>query len=256
MSAAFSVSAAALLALTACGNDATLPPTSTITVYESPTSAAGSEQASEPTNEPGPTAAEGDDSRAPSDGTLLNRAYVLGDSLTFKAQEYMDQAMKDQGWTTNPATDSRIGRSVEEGLSLLADEPDLPETVLVALGTNSWTASASEAADWIRQTREIIGPNRRLIWVNVQMDGERFQTYLTVNMGLVAGAASDNEAQSQAGATGRTYIADWAQFSADQRIPHNHDGVHYKAGGYQQRMAFYAGILAQAPPYGNYIAEP
>ena len=167
----------------------------------------------------------------------------------------MPDAMKAQGWVTNPATDSRIGRMVGEGLAILAEQSNLPGTVLVALGTNDWTASVTEAAEWIAQTRDIIGPDRDLIWVNVQMEGDRFSTFPQVNEGLRGGARADRAAQRSAGALGRTLIADWADYSADFHIKHSHDGVHYKASAFRKRMDFYAGVLAGVAPFNQYLLK-
>lgn len=188
----------------------------------------------------------------PTDQSAPRRAYILGDSLTYKARAFMEAALLAKGWISNPATDSRIGRGVAEGLSILAQQQDLPETVLIALGTNDWLATPDQAADWVAQARSIIGPQRELIWVNVQMDGERFTNYVNVNEGLRHGVRADNRTQLKAGATGRSFLADWAAFTKDNGIRHNHDGVHYKAGAFKRRMEFYAAALAGEPSIAVY----
>jgi len=142
---------------------------------------------------------------------------------------------------------------VEEGLAILSEARDLPDTVLIALGTNNWLATPTEAAGWITQARAIVGPDRNIIWVNVQMDGERFRNYVNVNRGLVKGAKRDNKALAEVGARAQTYVADWAHYATDRNIRHNHDGVHYKAGGYLQRVHFYGAILAQLPDVAEYL---
>lgn len=138
-------------------------------------------------------------------------------------------------------------------MSILADQKDLPSTVLVALGTNNWYATSSEAATWVAQARNIIGPDRTLIWVNVDMVGEKYSNFPQVNSGLLAGANADNKALRREGAQGRTYVADWLTYSAANGIRHSHDGVHYKKGAFKQRMAFYAGVLAGDPTYASYL---
>lgn len=188
----------------------------------------------------------------PTDQTAERRVYVLGDSLTYKARKFMESALLAKGWVSNPATDSRIGRGVAEGLGILAQQQDLPETVLIALGTNDWLASSGKAAAWVAQARSIIGPERDLIWVNVQMDGERFTNYINVNEGLRQGIRADNRTQRKTGATGRSYLADWASYTKDLGIRHSHDGVHYKAGAFKRRMEFYAAVLAGDPMIAVY----
>lgn len=178
--------------------------------------------------------------------------YVLGDSLTFKARKYLGDALERHGWGAT-VVDARNGRMAEEGLTILAQADDLPDTILVALGTNNWLASRAEAAGWIEETRAIIGPRRTLVWVNVQMDGERFRNYVNVNRGLVKGAKRDNRTLRATGEVGRTYVADWASFATDRRIRHNHDGVHYKAGGYRQRVDFYGAVLTRSPNVLEYL---
>ena len=182
-------------------------------------------------------------------------AYVVGDSLTYKARRYLSSALAEQGWRSNPASESRIGRMVAEGLDVLRAETELPDTVLVALGTNNWLATRADAAAWISEARGIIGPDRRLIWVNLHLEGERYVNFTEVNQGLRDGARSDNRTLRQDGATGRTYIADWYSFATTQKIPHSKDGVHYKQGASRQRMAFYAGVLADDPVYAPYLVK-
>lgn len=207
-----------------------------------PTSAAPADSLASPAASPSISSSE---SAAPSQPAQTDQvAYILGDSLTFKARAFMADALAERGWTSNPATDSRIGRMVEEGMAILAEQADLPSTVLIALGTNNWYVSATEASDWIAQARSLIGPDRNLIWVNVDMVGEKYSNFPEVNRGLVDGVKTDNRALRRAGASGRTYVADWRSYAEDNGIRHSHDGVHYKRGAFRQRMAFYAAVLA------------
>ena len=168
-----------------------------------------------------PTGSTSETPRSP-DGA--KRAYVLGDSLTYKARKHLAPALDARGWESNPA-----------------------------LGTNDWLSSAAQSASWIAAARKIIGSQRTLIWVNLEMTGEKYSNYVTVNQGLLEGAARDNRQLKRQSASGRTYIADWAAFAADWRITHSKDGVHYKDGANRQRMEFYAGALALDPEYLVYL---
>ena len=76
-----------------------------------------------------PTGSTSETPRSP-DGA--KRAYVLGDSLTYKARKHLAPALDARGWESNPATESRIGRMVAEGLSIMSEQTDLPDTVLIA----------------------------------------------------------------------------------------------------------------------------
>lgn len=189
------------------------------------------------------------------DTTEWRDVYVVGDSLTYKARRYFASALAEQGWRANPASESRIGRMVEEGLDVLRAEKELPETVLIALGTNNWLATRADAATWISEARAIVGPDRRLIWVNLHLEGERYVNFTEVNRGLRNGARSDNATLRKDGAAGRTYIADWYSFATTRGIPHSKDGVHYKQGASRQRMSFYAGVLADDPAYAPYLVK-
>lgn len=201
-----------------------------------------------------PTAASANSSQqAPRTPAEVKTAYILGDSLTYKARRYLEPALSSQGWQSNPATDSRIGRMVSEGLSILTDQQELPDTVLIALGTNDWLATTAQAASWIAQARAILGPDRTIIWVNLDMAGEKYSNFVNVNQGLLEGAQRDNRQLKRQQAAGRTYVADWYSFAQDRHIKHSRDGVHYKQGANKQRMEFYAGVLSQAQDYLPYL---
>lgn len=161
---------------------------------------------------------------------------VVGDSLTVGTEPWLDQAVRGRGWTLM-GVDARVGRGVPEGLSVLrSDIGSLPGgTVVVALGTNSLSATASDVAGWLRSARQIVG-SRRLIWVNLCLDGRPgtwLGSYRQINRWLAA-YAPDYGVQ----------LADWCSFATRYGIDTGPDGIHYTSAAYQERAAFYAAAIA------------
>lgn len=189
------------------------------------------------------SAAELPSSSAATEVRSVQQAYILGDSLTWLGRAYLPKALDAWGWRSNPGEDSRSGRMVEEGLAILAKERNLPDTVLIALGTNNWLDGAGDARRWIAQARAIIGPSRTLIWVNIEMVGDRFWSHERINAGLLRGARED----------GNTVIADWHSYVRDFAVPLKSDGIHYTLSGSRERMRFYARVLAGDPAIADYL---
>jgi lysophospholipase L1-like esterase len=161
--------------------------------------------------------------------------YVIGDSLTVGTEPYLRRELAARGWRL-AGVDARISRTVEEGLRVLrAKERRLPETVMLALGSNDLFASQAQVEAWVETARETAG-TRRLIWVNVYVDVKRaplLKGYRVINRGLSAAAVQHN-----------VEIADWNRWMTRHRAPMQRDGVHYTPVGYRKRAAFYARVVA------------
>jgi hypothetical protein len=157
--------------------------------------------------------------------------FIVGDSLTVDALPFLPTTLGQVGWAAS-GIDAEHGRRTAEGLAVLASHPDLPPTVLVALGTNDLDATAEQIDDWVHQARVAVG-NRRLIWVNLQLgDKPPFAGYPAINAALAA-----------AGAKYKVQVVDWAAWSAAHSVQHLGDGIHYGLAGSALRAGFYAEML-------------
>jgi hypothetical protein len=161
--------------------------------------------------------------------------FVVGDSLTVGADPWLAGAVSAQGWQL-AGVDARVGRPVDEGLSILrADADQLPRTVVVALGTNDLWATPADVDRWVATARAIVG-DRRLVWVNLRCDPSRspsLERYHRINDALAAATARYGVG-----------LADWEAWSTARGIEPGYDGVHYDNEAYRWRAAFYAGVAA------------
>lgn len=154
---------------------------------------------------------------------------VVGDSLTVGTLPWLAADFAAAG---SPATIVRaeVGIPTEAGLASLARAGDtLGEVVLVALGTNNLQATAADVVDWLDRARAIIGPDRRLVWVNLSMASDRYPNDDVINPVLADSARRDP----------RLLVLDWAGFAADRGIENTPDGVHYGDTNYRARAMFY-----------------
>jgi lysophospholipase L1-like esterase len=162
------------------------------------------------------------------------RVFVVGDSLTVGTEPWLRADISRRSWTLT-GVDARVGRPVAEGLSVLRQRgPQLPSTVVIALGTNNLGASSQAVAGWLRQARAIAG-NRRIIWVNLCLSPAvpRLGSYRALNT-LLAKLAPRHGVQ----------VANWCAYALAHHISPGPDGIHYGPAGYQRRAAFYASVIA------------
>jgi len=186
-----------------------------------------------------------------------SRVYVFGDSLTvgtivYGSPSYLSAAMHAVHLTLAVRPSAKVGRRVGDGLALLPSVPSGRRTVLIALGTNDVHASAAASATWIRRSRELLGPDVEIFWVNLRLTGTRFRNQTEVNAGLVDGVRADDARQAAAGHVGRSHVLDWSSFARDHHVSNRPDGIHYSLPDYRTRAVFYAESLAADPRYLRY----
>jgi lysophospholipase L1-like esterase len=177
--------------------------------------------------------------RTPSDGgTGSSSVFIVGDSLTVGALDFIPEAMEQRGIRL-AGVDARNGRTTPQGLEVLREQGDaLPGTVLVALGTNDvYFATEESVAEWMATAREIVG-DRRLIWVNTHVIPERaeieaLERWDDVNAWLAAAAPRHD-----------IELADWAVWAAINGVEVGPDGVHYEDTASARRAGFYADVVA------------
>jgi hypothetical protein len=164
--------------------------------------------------------------------------FIVGDSLTVGAQPWLDGVLTQRGWRVT-GIDARIGRGVPEGLGILQSQAaTLPDTVLIALGTNNLSSSPEAVTAWMHDARRIAGSSRRIIWVDLCLDDSaapRLGAYRAVNDALLAAAPRFG-----------IDMAHWCDYSSAHDIHPIADGIHYDDAAYQMRALFYADVLGGA----------
>lgn len=162
---------------------------------------------------------------------------IVGDSLTVGAQPYLTGDFAEVGSQVSYLK-AQSGIPTSLGLSYLRNHADeLPQTVILALGTNDVTAEPADVVDWLNRAREIIGPDRRLVWVNLSMANQEFPNDDVVNAALAQAAARDP----------RLLVLDWAGYTKANRIGNAVDGVHYSDADYARRAQFYTCAVVASP---------
>jgi hypothetical protein len=179
--------------------------------------------------------------------------YVQGDSLTVDTIKYLPGALSKVGYKQSVKPSARIGRGVTEGLHLMMRTKGLPNTVIIALGTNNFGSTSKAAMAWVKHARAIVGPKVTIYWVNLQMDGKRYKNYRKVNEGILQGVKLDNRHQRAVHLAGRSHVLDWYGYATHYKLPHDGDGVHYTGKVSKMRAAFYAGGIAASRQYLPYI---
>jgi hypothetical protein len=207
---------------------------------------------------PSKGASTGPTSPLPASLPPARQVFVLGDSLTVGTLQYGDpgylrSAASAAHLALWPAPSAKVGRRVDEGLAILRGQHGL-STVLVALGTNDWTASSAEASSWVRTVRSLVGPGATIYWVNISMTGPKYAASVArINAGLLGGVRADNARLAASGATGASRVLDWRSFVLDEAIANGSDGIHYPLDGYRHRAAFYVGAITGDPAYSAYV---
>ncbi len=159
--------------------------------------------------------------------------FVVGDSLTVGALAPGGLRAKFAGVGYDLTVQARTGRGLEWGLSVLRGaRGSLPSTVVVALGTNDVASGRSSRTfgALVDQVMATVGPNRRVVWVNLDLDDTawasqeaRFNRVLRERDAHYANLA----------------VADWDGYLDGHRGWLAADHIHLNARGYRQRAWFY-----------------
>lgn len=155
--------------------------------------------------------------------------FVVGDSLTVGADYFggLADLMDAAGYTAT--IDGSIARFSSGGATVVSARlaaGELEPLVMVALGTND--ASAGYTSSWfagnVDKLMAAVGPNRVVVWMNLQMadmaTADRFNGVLYLK-----------SLQHR-----NLLIADWANTPNRQYL--TGDGLHYSPTGYRNRAAY------------------
>lgn len=146
---------------------------------------------------------------------------AIGDSVLADASSTMQNIFPQM------YVDAKVGRQVRDSLPILtslAQNGKLSETVLLSLGTNGPFTDNE-----LKQIMQIIGPKRRVFWVNTVVPTQRWQDQ--VNQSL---AAAQKKYQNLT-------VIDWYSYSKNHPEWFYSDNVHPDPNG--------------LPYYGNFVAK-
>jgi lysophospholipase L1-like esterase len=166
------------------------------------------------------------------------QVFVVGDSLTIGARPWLARDLRRLDGRL-VGVNARVSRHVDEGLTVLRKMGDsLPETVMVALGTNDLQASTRQVDRWLRTARQLVG-DRRLIWVNLRANATHSK--------LLARYHVINDALDAAAPRYGVEVADWDTWAGARHVRTLGDGIHYSTAAYRLRASFYAEVATAEP---------
>jgi hypothetical protein len=159
---------------------------------------------------------------------------VIGDSLA------VGMAPALQGLLAGRAVlvDARIGRPLDEGMSVLAGSDPPRASFAYSLFTNDDPIRIEELDQAVRSSVAALGPHGCAVWATIVRPKVGGRTYARVNARLRALALDP-------ALSGRLLIADWAQAVRGHRKAWlTKDGIHGTAAGYLARAQLYADALS------------
>ncbi len=163
---------------------------------------------------------------APSLGPVLN----LGDSLAVGTATGLSQQLSGRTVTSL----AQENRTSSQGLEILRDVRDVPDTLVVQLGTNDGDADVFR-----RNVRSVLAIARRadatVYWVNVARPPLRDRPANDTDLNLVL----DSEARRH----DNLMVVDWKAAVTDGRVRLD-DNIHPSAAGYETRVELIAAALA------------
>lgn len=167
------------------------------------------------------------------------RVLVIGDSLTRDARPWTERALRGDGWT--PTIRCWGGKRLDWGISQVRRAKalkQLPNTVVIALGTNDMTYSDQDTTRRrVNQILDVIGPKRTVVWINMHFAG-----------GLAPSRARETWfnglLREQARQRDNLVVLEWAEYARANGV-RSRDGVHYPSSGSQARAEALRAALAE-----------
>lgn len=160
------------------------------------------------------------------------RVLVIGDSLTRDSRQMLTKSLKRSGW--NPTIRCFGGQRIDWGMQQIRAQRawvGLPETVIVALGTNDmrWIDTATTKTR-IEKILDQLGPKRSVLWVNLYGgNGDRFskskQAWFNKTLAKIASKR------------GNVSVLAWAGKAKEAKIPMS-GPIHYAHKGLVTRTKF------------------
>lgn len=163
-----------------------------------------------------------------------NTVVLIGDSLAVGMAPALQGLLPGRP----VLVDARIGRPLDEGMSVLAGSDPPRASFAYSLFTNDDPVRVEQLDAAVRSSVASLGPHGCAVWATIVRPKVAGRTYAQANARLRALALDP-------ALSGRLLIADWAQaVRGHRRRWLRNDGVHGTAAGYLARAQLYAGALA------------
>lgn len=177
------------------------------------------------------TTPQADGSQTPPIGSTSKNVFLVGDSLSNGTRGPLSKTLSDYNIETN-AID---GRDTSSGIAALsAKGKNLPDTVVVALGSNDDPTNIPAFETKVKKVVSIVGSKRHLIWVNLRGNSYSGHDLSALNAVLVQ-VARENPNMT---------VVDWK--SASSGLNFDNQGIHTDPAGYEKR----ANLIATAVKTG------
>jgi len=178
---------------------------------------------------------------APAAQSAANRGEVLvvGDSLILFDQG-LRGVLEKSGWTGT--IDAVAGRYVYDAIQPIrkaANGSGVPDTVVIALGTNGKTCPLSERKRQVKNVLSALGPDRRVIWINAIWDPSASNVDPAKFNNLLTDVANQNP---------QLTVLDWAtratELTQSRGNIYQSDGLHLQDWVYKTREAMIVDAIA------------
>jgi hypothetical protein len=151
-------------------------------------------------------------------------AYVVGDSLAYGTVPYLRQLLP--GWRLTQTVS--IGLHTAQGADLVrARSRNLPDVVVVSLGTNDDPRLVSRFGEEVRAVVDAAGPSRCVVWPTIVRPPAVGASYNGYNVTLRRVAAGHDN----------LLVVDWVGMVGRHPEWLGRDGIHVKPAGYRARAA-------------------
>ncbi len=147
--------------------------------------------------------------------------FVNGDSLAEGTRPYIPSALRE--WDVEQSVS--ISRHAPEGVALLRQKGNLATVVVMSLGTNDDPHTVDAFRDAVRDTMDIVGKRRCVVWPNI----------VRPSVGGASYAGYNGVLHSESKHRRNLRIVDWAEMVSENPGWLAGDGVHVNAEGYQAR---------------------
>jgi hypothetical protein len=146
---------------------------------------------------------------------------VVGDSLAQATEGPLAGLLPD--WRIE--TSASRGRHIDDGVAEIVSRSNLPDVIVVSLGTNDNPSETESFAAHVQRVLDAAGPSRCVVWANISRPPYAGVSYSGYN----------HELARFSFANPNLIVVDWAGISHSQPGLLGSDGVHATSQGYAVR---------------------